>query len=85
MKNNLLILKSSLTIVLLLGCNFRSTAFFGSLFTPGYTGGVDYPNYVTCTWTLDIRSSPIALKFSDDAQLQDNNFTRANNRDLLQV
>ena len=66
------------------GCHFESQATYGTLFTPGYTGNIQYPNYVECTWTLNVRY-PIAIKFSADTQLQDNNYNRVNNRDLLKV
>lgn len=59
-------------------------ARFGTLFTPGYNGNINYPNFVTCVWRIIVQD-PIALKFSDDAALQDVDHSRDNNKDVLEV
>jgi len=66
------------------GCSFSSRASFGKLYTPGFLGHINYPNFVTCTWTLDV-SEPISLLFDPDTDLTDEDHTRQRNADYLKV
>jgi len=73
-----------ITTCLFSGCIFETEAEWGSLSTPGYVGGINYPNYVTCVWNINA-DEPIAIKFSDDTQLIDEGHSRVNNGDYLEV
>ncbi|WAQ97075.1 SVEP1-like protein [Mya arenaria] len=66
------------------GCTFTSNGKWGELFTPGYNGMINYPNFLTCEWILNV-DEPIALYFDSDLQLSDEDSNRRNNADLLEI
>ena len=60
------------------------TKNYGMLFSPGYVGGIYYPNNVQCSWRIDA-DEPISLYFEHDLQLVDDHKCIENSNDYLRV
>ncbi|KAL4239882.1 Calcium ion binding [Mactra antiquata] len=66
------------------GCYFSSNAPYGTIFTPGFINSINYPNYVKCTWSINV-GQPIAIYFDSNSQLRDEDFDRKINGDFLEM
>lgn len=57
----------------------KLTSETGEIFSPGYSGAINYANYQTCTWMLNVTNERgITLFFSWNSKLQ-------SDRDFLKV
>ena len=68
----------------LIGCDVTLTSSYGMLFTPGYVGGIKYPNNVMCSWTINA-DEPISIYFESDLQLVDDHRCIRSSNDYLKV
>ena len=61
------------------GCVTTLTSETGEIFSPGWKGGVNYANYQTCSWSVNVPSgNGLTLFFSNNAEVEDS-------KDFLEV
>ncbi|XP_053380898.1 uncharacterized protein LOC123562053 [Mercenaria mercenaria] len=66
------------------GCYYETTDRWGTIYTPGFTGKINYPNFVKCTWKITV-NEPIAIYFDPESRLQSVDHNRIVNGDFLKM
>jgi hypothetical protein len=70
--------------LILTGCYYETTDVWGTIYTPGYTGNINYPSSVSCEWKITT-NVPVTFYFDSNSRLQSNDYNRDVNGDFLKV